>query len=167
MEARLECDQIQMLHEKLLKSRRKHRYGCGYVERQDPLRISLSWFWWLGKILNYMYLWIHSVLSHSGSDPMSHEPETDLFEEPGRQYEEPALGKERFGWFLWSPQSEVISLCHVSKACLIEFIPWGGNLNQIPAGYYELLRTYMYTSGTGLFMVLYAFSHTFLTDPNT
>lgn len=28
-------------------------------------------------------------------DPMSHEPQTDLFEEAVRQYEEPALVRER------------------------------------------------------------------------
>lgn len=35
-----------------------------------------------------------TLLSLPGSDPMSHEPQTDLFEEAVRQYEE--LGKERF-----------------------------------------------------------------------
>lgn len=37
-----------------------------------------------------------ALLSHPGGDPMSHEPETDLFEETVRQYKQLALGKDRF-----------------------------------------------------------------------
>lgn len=53
---------------------------------------------------------------------------------------------------LWSPPSPVISLCHVSKACLVEFIPRGENWNETPWGCYEVLGAYMHASGRGLFM---------------